>query len=85
MFVVQKISNKACHFLVTVLKTSELLVVIYKGGQNSSRTTTFYSSQGPCSCCIRFKSILVGRRSFVPTIKTIVSSIKCILTIVICI
>jgi len=35
---------------------------MYKGAQNSPRTSTFYSSQGPCSCCIPFKSISVGRR-----------------------
>jgi len=55
------------------------------GVQNSFRTSTFYSSQGPYSCCIPSKSISVGRRSLVSTIKTIPSLIKYILTIVSCV
>ena len=48
---------------------------MYKGAQNSSRTSTVYSFQGPCSCCIPFKSISVGRRSLVSTLKPITSLI----------
>jgi len=43
--------------------------MIYEGAQNSSRSRTFYSSQGSCSWCIPFKSISVGRRCLASTIK----------------
>ena len=81
------IQNKTYRFLVILLKSklSSEVVIIYKGVQNSFNTSTFYSSQGPCSWCIPFKGVSVGRQSLVSTIKTIASLIKYILTIVSCI
>jgi len=43
----QKISNKACHFLVIVLKTSELLVVIYKGDKTALAPPHSIHLKGP--------------------------------------
>jgi len=76
-----KIPNRVYHFLIILLQNwwSSQLVIFYKGSQNSSPIRTFYSSQGPYSCCIHFKSISVGRRSLVSTIKTITSLINYIL------